>query len=159
MPLPYALFVAFADEDDQDPPSPCGEISVKPWNCSMDKLCRNPLHILLNLPWAYLIAAWTVYLWVPITDIYWGMKNLLCHEKYEEDEHADMPVYKLFEQFGEAIPQFAIAVTFYANNAHWLPPADLYFGIFTMIMSAGSILMGIGSGCWVCLTKCYEDDL
>ena len=157
MPLPYALFVAFADEGDQDPPSLCGIEPVRPWDCLRDKSCRNLLHCLPNLPWAYLIAAWTVYLWVPATDIYWGVRNLFCHEKYEKEVngHANMPVYKLFEQFGEAIPQFVIAVTFYANNAHWLPPVDLYFGIFTMIMSAGSILMGIGSGCWVCLKKFY----
>ena len=61
-----------------------------------------------------------------------------------------MPMYKLFEQFGEAVPQFVIAVTFYANNAHWLPRSDLYFGIFTMVMSAGSIIMGVVNGCWTC---------
>ena len=57
---------------------------------------------------------------------------------------------KLVEQFGEAIPQFVITVTFYAHNAHWLPKSDLQFGIFTMVMSCGSILMGVGSGCWWC---------
>ena len=93
-------------------------------------------------------------------DIYWGMQNLFCHQNYKYDQnelkdkygngHAEMPAKKLFEQFGEAIPQFVIAITFYANYAHCLPKADLIFGICTMVMSGGSIVMGVGSGFWTC---------
>ena len=95
-------------------------------------------------------------------DIYWGFQNLFCHQKYREDliekdeagdlSHKSMAALRLFEELGEAIPQFAIAVTFYANNAHWLPEDELKFGIFTMVMSAGSTLMGIGGG----FCKCYS---
>ena len=79
-------------------------------------------------------------------------------DEYEAGSHAEMPAFKLLEQFGEAIPQFVIAVTFYANNAHWLPKSDFHFGIFTMVMSAGSIVMGVGSGSWNRYKMITEDD-
>ena len=56
------------------------------------------------------------------------------------------PILKLFEQFGEAVPQFVIAVTFYSKNYHWLEPNELIFGILTMTLSLGSILIGAGNG-------------
>ena len=138
--------------DDLDFPTPCGKIKIPNLNCLKDKSrLLLPLHYLVKLVGAYTIAVFFVYLWVPLCDIMWGVQNLFCHDKYKKDVdaimHADMPGYKLIEQFGEAIPQFVIAVTFYANNAHWLPSGDLQFGIFTMVMSAGSILIGVGSGC------------
>ena len=79
--------------------------------------------------------------------IYWGLQSLLCHEKYENDKvdgegkeyHASMPAHKVYEQFGEAIPQLVIAVTFYANNAHWLPQGDLLFGIFAIAISGANV--------------------
>ena len=57
-----------------------------------------------------------------------------------------MPASKLFEQIGEAVPQFTIAVTFYALNWHWLSPWDRGMGAGTMVLSAGSILMGVVKG-------------
>ena len=115
------------------------------------------LNFLLKFLRAYAIAVLTAYIWVPVMDIYWGVLNLFCHQKYEVNEeeveyHQSMPAHKVYEQLGEAIPQFVIAVAFYANNAHWLPLENLVFGIFAIVISAGSIVMGLGCGC----KRCYE---
>ena len=147
MPLPIALFVTFYDDRDNDFPTPCGKIIFKGWSCLKGKSrFLLPLHYLIRFIWGYAITFIMLYLWIPGTDIYLGVQNLFCHEKYKEyehdEKHAKMPVAKLFEEFGEAIPQFVIAVTFYDNSAYWLPLSDLQFGIFTMVMSAGSIVMG-----------------
>ena len=58
----------------------------------------------------------------------------------------------------EAIPQFVIAVTFYSKNAHWLDSDEMLFGILTMTLSAGSILIGIGNGARVWKMWINEDD-
>ena len=173
MPLPYA-FVALAFQDgDGEWATPCGNIEIFPtWNCLKDKtlLPLLPLHYLIHCFRAYTISVFMVYLWIPGMDIYWGLQNLFCQKSYKEGQneldaefgqgngHAGLIGYKLFEQLGEALPQFVIAVTFYANNAHWLPPGDLHFGIFTMVMSTGSIVMGVSRGCWTCYRDKWLDD-
>ena len=59
---------------------------------------------------------------------------------------AILPALKLPEQFGEAVPQLAIAVTFYYKNAHWLSQWEMFKGILTMTLSVGSILYGMVNG-------------
>ena len=154
MPLFMAsvIMLLYDDNDYSNFTTPCGAIKLRQWNCLKDKShLLLPFHYLVMFIRGYAIAILRIYVWVPGMDIYWGVQNLLCHEKYEEDEdtnnHANMPAWKLYEQFGEAIPQFVIAMTFYAYNAHWLPLDDLHFAIFTMVMSAGSIVLGAGTGC------------
>ena len=91
----------------------------------------------------YAFAIFVVYIVVPAWDIYQGVRLLFCNkEKWDE-----IPAAKLTEQLGEAVPQLTIAVTFYCKNWHWLPPADCTFGVLTMTMSAGSILIGLVTGC------------
>ena len=130
-----------------------------------------PLYYLTKFLRPYINAVFVIYIWIPGMDIYWGVQNLFCHEKYNREQnalnnkyqqncttHAEVPFFKLFEQFGEAIPQLVIALIFYTNNAHWLTESDYNIGKLTMVMSAGSIVMGVGSGCWKCYKLCTEDD-
>ena len=98
---------------------------------------------------AYAWSVFQVYLAVPGMDIYFGFKNLCCHASFKDNDakrYAKMPAMKLFEQIGEAVPQFSIAVTFYTLNWHWLSPWDKTMGVVTMTLSAGSILMGLVKG-------------
>ena len=135
--IPVALTLGYGHETD------CHNFMRHKWYL-------RPLYYTQQLIMGYAISILAVYVYVPIGDIYFGFLNLFCHSKFKlgskSFNHADWPAYKLFEQVGEAFPQFLIAITFYANNAHWLPRNDLYFGIFTMTMSAGSIVMGIATG-------------
>ena len=104
---------------------------------------------------SYISAVFWVYLYIPCKDIYLCFSSLLCHDSYkdnEEDEsnglpHALLPTLKLFEQFGEAIPQFAIAVIFYSKNFEWLDMGERAVGVATMTLSCGSILIGVTNGC------------
>ena len=104
---------------------------------------------------AYISAVFWVYLYIPCRDIYLCFSSLLCHESYKENEedesnelpHALMPTLKLFEQFGEAIPQFVIAVVFYSKNFEWLDIGEWVMGVATMTLSCGSIVIGVTQGC------------
>ena len=110
-----------------------------------------PLFYIAKSIVAYASAVSLVYLFIPGLDIYFGFKNLFCHANLKSNasdraRYAVWPAYKLFEQIGEAVPQFTIAVTFYSLNWHWLSPWDRGMGVGTMTLSAGSILMGVAKG-------------
>ena len=107
---------------------------------------------------AYAYSVFFVYLLVPGLDILFGFKNICCRVSFKKDKvaaenYAEMPARKLFEQIGEAVPQFSIAVTFYALNWHWLSYWDKKMGVVTMTLSAGSILMGLVKGGKIVLSK------
>ena len=109
-----------------------------------------PIYVVFQALIGYIFSAMVVHMFVPLIDIYLGFRNLFCQEKYKEEEGDDplaiMPALKLFEQFGEAIPQLAIALAFYSKNYLMLSPEELLFGIATMSLSFGSILIGVVMG-------------
>ena len=127
-----------------------GEIRYPKCNCLERSRFLLPIQYPFKIIRGYFISVLRLYLNVPVMDIYWGFSNLFCHEQYQgtfdEAVHFTWPAFKLFEQFGEAVPQFVIAVTFFANNAHWLDQDDLLLGYVTMTLSAGSILIGVWNG-------------
>ena len=83
-----------------------------------------------------------------------------------------MPGLKLFEQFGEAIPQVTIAIIFYSTHYEWLNSNDVIFDLdslrnwslfnhttyetyvlpsltktlLSIVLSVGSILIGVFKG-------------
>ena len=120
-------------------------------NCSLLKL------IPIKFLFFYAASAFIVYVYVPAAEIFFGLVNVFCHSSYKEDNDAEVhdgyPALKLPEQIGEAVPQLIIAATFYSKNPHWLDT----FGILTMTLSAGSILMGIGNGLRIA-KKMWNDD-
>ena len=110
-----------------------------------------PIYLLMRLVMCYFVSVIQIYVIVPVSDIFWGVKNLFCHQSYKENKidaviHASWPGLKLYEQLGEAVPQFVIAVIFYYKNYDWLGSSELIFGIVTMTLSLGSIIIGIGNG-------------
>ena len=126
-----------------------------------EKYYLLPIYWVARVLIGYIVSVIWVYVLIPVSDIYWGFLNLCCHMKYKtddsiygdgtlRDDHERWPSYKLFEQFGEAIPQFVIGVTFYFNNHHWLLEREVIFGIVTMTLSLGSIVIGIVNGCIAC---------
>ena len=74
------------------------------------------------------------------------------------DDHKRWPSYNLFEQFGEAIPQFVIGVTFYSKNYHWLKKNEVIFGVINLTLSVGSIVIGIVNGCIAAAEFYFADD-
>ena len=99
---------------------------------------------------AYSSSVFFVYLYVPGLDIIYGFRNLFCHASfkgsYQASDYAHMPAKRLFEQIGEAVPQFCIATTFYALNWHWLCSKGKAWGVVKMTLSAGSMVMGLVKG-------------
>ena len=110
-----------------------------------------PIYIMVKAILYYLASVLWVYIIIPVSDVVFAAKNVLCHEKFKGNEYDRgnmdvMPILKLFEQFGEAVPQFTIALTFYLKNYHWLNSNELTFGILTMTLSLGSIMIGVVNG-------------
>ena len=104
---------------------------------------------LIAIPFGYALGILGIYIAIPLLDVSYNFVELLHpgRTKYYNFKDPDiMPCLKLFEQFGEAIPQFLIAVTFYSNNYPWLSSEDLALGIATMVLSCGSILFGVMKG-------------
>ena len=120
---------------------------------------RDILHPVVFYPIKVIVAygaavVW-VYLIIPIGDIAFGFMNLCDHEDYKNkdsngnipsDVHSKFPTMLLFEEFGEAGPQFAIAVIFYTNNPHLL---DIW-AVVNMAISCASILKGVFDGFYNC---------
>ena len=121
-------------------------------------LALLPIVIVFQALAVYVLSALTVYVFLPLSEIFLGFRNVFCHEEYKQDGWrgsegwwtddplALMPAFKLFEQFGEAIPQLAIALVFYSKNYHLLSSDELMFGIATMSLSSGSVLIGVVMG-------------
>ena len=109
---------------------------------------------------AYLLSVLMVYIVVPLYDIYLGFRNVFCHKSYKDGSgneiHSEAPAMKVPEQLGEAIPQFLVAVVFYAKNYHWLSPWEIIKGGVTMFLSCGSILFGVVCGLKVTLNHNHE---
>ena len=116
-----------------------------------------PFYYIAYLSFAYVSSAFYVYIYIPGWDIIFAVKNLCCHASFKNsvqaEYHATMPAKKLFEQIGEALPQFSIAATFYILNWRWLSKGDKLMGVVTMTLSAGSIMMGLVRGCMVVYSK------
>ena len=128
---------------------PRSEVIITYWS---ESRTLRPFFYLGKLILAYTCSIFFVYIVIPGRDMYLAMNNLFCHARFLDTPHLvfahrAMPAYKLFEQIGEAVPQFCIAVIFYALNWHWLSEWDQVMGIVTMTLSMGSINMGLVKGC------------
>ena len=75
----------------------------------------------------------------------------------------DIPVYKLFENLGEAVPQAIMCLLFIINNfkfivheetSSWMP---IPISIVSLVFSVGSIMLGIYTGINSC-KKCFDED-
>ena len=80
------------------------------------KLRGRAVYLPMKLLWYYLMAIGMTYLGIPILGIESGFRSLCQHEAYKEKEteygerlidfhSTTFAAWKIFEQFGEAIPQ------------------------------------------------------
>ena len=80
------------------------------------KLRGRAVYLPMKLLWYYLMSVGMVYFGIPQAAIYSGFLGLCQHEAYKEKEteygerlidfhSTTFAAWKIFEQFGEAIPQ------------------------------------------------------
>ena len=132
---------------------------------------RSPHFLwMFTIPFDVIKAAFVIYIVIPATDIILGLSELFLCRDHKRSKA--MPGLKLFEQFGEAIPQATIAIIFYANHYKWLNSNDVLFDqdllrnwslvnrttyevyelpsltktLFSIMLSVGSILIGVIKG-------------
>ena len=110
-----------------------------------------PAFLLIDLAKATLM----VYVYIPTMDIILAFSELIYG--VDNAESQAMPGLKLFEQFGEAVPQIAIALAFYINvkNDKDLTSITIQLQkysvkltttLISILLSLGSILIGISMG-------------
>ena len=116
-----------------------------------------PAFLLIDLAKATLM----VYVYIPTMDIILAFSELIYG--VDNAESQAMPGLKLFEQFGEAVPQIAIALAFYINvsneNDERMKDDELHIEVelqglkfelkttlHSILLSFGSILIGVAMG-------------
>ena len=128
-------------------------------------LCILPCIMLGFIP-SFLI----LYFYLPFLSVYHGIQGFYKDrfrgvERFMciEDER-DLPFLKLFEQFGEALPQFMLGLTFYVNNTYFINTYDNIFNsilpttLISVIFSGVSVVLGLISGL-VTSKSAYDDGL
>ena len=130
------------------------ELNVKePW---LWLACGLPGILLGFIP-----ALLFIYLIIPFCAIFYGFQGL-CMTASEIDEDNicasifpssnQIAFWKLFEQVGEALPQFLLAVTFYINHSDYINTYDTLFGsavpvtLVSIIFSSVSVVIGLLTG-------------
>ena len=116
-----------------------------------------------------------MYFFVPFLAVYHGIQGFypdklksvekrkyICNYFYGIEDARDITFLKLFEQFGEALPQFMLGLTFYVNNTYFINTYDNLFGLPTtlisVIFSGVSVFLGVISGL-VTTKSAYDDGL
>ena len=116
-----------------------------------------------------------IYVFIPFVSIVHGIQGLyrkddqlteltffrtswLCNFCIEKElgetinSHENTTFVKLFEQFGEALPQLLIALTFYVNHKYFVDTNDSFFQtnipvtLISMIFSSVSVVIGLITG-------------
>ena len=109
-----------------------------------------------------------MYFYLPFLAVYHGVQGFYPNKPrsvdrfFIIDDERDLPFLKLFEQFGEALPQFMLGLTFYVNNTYFINTYDNLFGLPTtlisVIFSGVSVFLGVISGL-VTTKSAYDDGL
>ena len=127
------------------------------------KMLRFVLLIFL-LPINVLCCIITIYFQIPFVAIKTGIKCAWNGSVDETEEIAlgrtpeQLPMLKLFEYCGEALPQLILSVLFAVNNYHFLLDHDTLLDIkipvtvVSIIFSTGSLIFGLVTG----FKSCYE---
>ena len=138
----------------------------------------------LTIPFDFQKAAIVTYIVIPSMSIILGLCELFRCKDINRLQA--MPGLKLFEQFGEAIPQVTIATIFFVSNYEWLNSNDVVFDLdslrswslinhttyeshalpsitktlLSIVLSIGSILIGVFKGInnWKASLAVVEDD-
>ena len=99
-----------------------------------------------------------LYLYVPFIAVYQGIQGF-CKGKLESvecfcdiDDPRDIQFLKLFETFGEALPQFMLGLTYYVSNTYFVNTNDNLFDfmlpttLISMVFSGVSVALGLTCG-------------
>ena len=109
-----------------------------------------------------------LYLYVPFLAVYHGIQGfyqdkLASVECFPDiDDPRDITFLKLFEQFGEALPQFMLGMTYYVSNTYFVNTNDNLFDLMlptTLIsMVFSGVSVGLGLICGLAATKGLAKD-
>ena len=139
----------------------CCECLMIKCGCLNDCTCGTRIGIIiLLLPFTSVISFFVMTLYLPVSLLCTSARKLIEGDNYDEKkQHYCLPTdealifIKLFEIFGEALPQLILNTVFISNNYPYLIENDIYFGIpvpmsiISVVFSFGSILIGIKAGC------------
>ena len=86
LPLPMAICWPWTDDTLG---TPCGKMRLDQYCSDTDDVCCLflPLYYLTKFLRPYINAVFVIYIWIPGMDIYWGVQNLFCHEKYNREQN------------------------------------------------------------------------
>ena len=102
----------------------------------------------------FIPAFFYIYLYVPFLAVYHGLQGFYpakfdSVKRFPTIEDAmDITFLKLFQQYGEALPQFLLALLYYMNNTYFINNNVKYFDLtlISMFFSGGSVVLGLFSG-------------
>ena len=139
------------------------------FRCNIDRIQSRkkwfmyyPLELICSIPIIYVV--------IPYAALKNGVKHLINGEVDENEELIGginpkmLPLVKLFEIIGEALPQFILTLVFVCNNYPFLKDNDTYFSIpipvsvISLMFSFGSLIMGVILGCQSGLKLADDDD-
>ena len=116
--------------------------------------CYPPIFYVAKTVICFVASVAFVYILIPLGDIL-AYIGRLCFEFDDKDRelHDKIRGSKLFEQFGEAIPQLVINFLFLYTNYNLIDSVDRVYSIASMCLSFGSIFTGVFLGSKYC-NKC-----
>ena len=138
------------------------EFSSIQFNPPFKKNYQKFLFYVFYFPVDLLICAIFIYILIPLASLKSGIIVALGGEICDETtimqglKAKEMPVMKLFENLGEAVPQAIMCLLFIINNfefivheetSTWMP---IPISIVSLVFSVGSIMMGIYRGTYRC---------
>ena len=131
--------------------TPCSRLALAP------PLLHSNCHLSV-LSWGEIIgffpAFFYIYFYVPFLAVYYGLQGFYpakfdSVKRFPTIEDAmDITFLKLFQQYGEALPQFLLALLYYMNNTYFINNNVKYFDLtlISMFFSGGSVVLGLFSG-------------
>ena len=123
---------------------------------------------MVTLPLNVVCASLYIYVLIPLSAIILAFRKACEGETFDERKEVlnitnakGLPCLKVYEGLGEALPQFLISVTFYANNYEFVNYQDLQSfpwvpkTVISIVFSLLSMLYGLYSGFKVCYSDNY----
>ena len=126
--------------------SKCLNVLLYPFFYFPVEMISGSIFVYIIIPYVSLRSALTIA---------WKGKIDPEEELLEDFPAKLVPFFKLFENLGEAVPQFIITMVFLLNNMDYIYKFDQTFfsipiTIISLVFSAGSIVMGL----YTCITSC-----
>ena len=127
---------------------------------TLDYLDSKKIIILPLIIIGFIPASLFLYLYVPILALYHGIQGFCDLKEVQTrlkhiEKQIDITFLKLFEQFGEALPQFILSLTFYINNDYYIKTYENLFRLPTTLISMvfSGVSLWLGLMCGMCAIK------